>query len=178
MSAIRPGKTPYLTREQKCNCQLLRSLGWTYESISRHTGFTMRQVEHSCTIPPTPKKRFGRPSALSQVKIEMLVEFVCASTKNRRMSYSQSANEWSLEPKDDAIRNALMKEGFYRRLAMRKPPISETNRATRLAWSLEHRDWTIELWYVILWTDETWVTGGRHTRTWVTRRAGEEWYPI
>lgn len=25
-----------------------------------------------------------------------------------------------------------------------------------------------------LWTDETWVTGGMHTRAWVTRKAGEE----
>jgi len=24
---------------------------------------------------------------------------------------------------------------------------------------------------------ETWIRGGRHTRTWVTRRAGEEWDP-
>jgi len=26
----------------------------------------------------------------------------------------------------------------------------------------------MEQWYKILWTDETWITGGRHTRTWVT----------
>ena len=35
----------------------------------------------------------------------------------------------------------------------------------------------MEQWYEILWTDETWVTGGRHTRTWVTHRAKEEWDP-
>ena len=35
---------------------------------------------------------------------------------------------------------------------------------------------TIEQWYQILWTNETWITGGRHTRTWVTRGPGEEWY--
>jgi transposase len=35
----------------------------------------------------------------------------------------------------------------------------------------------VEQWYNILWTDETWITSGRHTRTWVTRRAGEEWDP-
>jgi transposase len=39
---------------------------------------------------------------------------------------------------------------------------------------MEHLDWTPEQWAIILWTDETWVTGGRHTRTWVTRRKGEE----
>jgi len=42
---------------------------------------------------------------------------------------------------------------------------------------MEHVDWTLDQWYKILWTDETWITGGRHTRTWVTRRPGEEWDP-
>jgi hypothetical protein len=60
---------------------------------------------------------------------------------------------------------------------MRKPPITEKNRRLRLQWALEHVNWTLEQWYQILWTDETWITGGRHTRTWVTRRAGEEWDP-
>ena len=76
-----------------------------------------------------------------------------------------------------AVRAALMKEGFHRRLVMRKPPIIERNRVIQLEWALEHVNWTQEQWYSILWTDETWITGGRHTRTWVTRRAGEEWDP-
>ena len=57
---------------------------------------------------------------------------------------------------------------------MRKPPITERNRVVCLAWAHEHVNWTMEQWYEILWTDETWIIGGRHTRTWVTRRAGEE----
>ena len=76
-----------------------------------------------------------------------------------------------------AIRAALIREGFHRRLAMRKPPISERNRVIRLQWAQEHANWTGEQWNSILWTDETWITGGRHTRTWVTRRTGEEWDP-
>ena len=39
---------------------------------------------------------------------------------------------------------------------------------------MEHVNWTIEQWNRILWTDETWVTSGFHTRIWVTRKAGEE----
>jgi transposase len=75
------------------------------------------------------------------------------------------------------IRYALRKAGFSRRLARRKPSISERNREARLAFALKHRDWTPEQWNSVLWTDETWKTGGRHTRTWVTRRRGEEWDP-
>ena len=76
-----------------------------------------------------------------------------------------------------AIRNALRNAGFKRYIARRKPPISEANRVKRLAFAIEHLNWSIEDWSRILWSDETWVTGGRHTKTWVTRRPGEEWDP-
>ena len=55
---------------------------------------------------------------------------------------------------------------------MRKPPIAEVNRVKRLQCALAHKDWTRDR---VLWTDETWATGGRHMRTYVTRRAGEVW---
>lgn len=50
---------------------------------------------------------------------------------------------------------------FQQYIARTKPSISECNRQLRLAWADEHPDWTKEQWNKILWTDETWVTGGR-----------------
>ena len=76
-----------------------------------------------------------------------------------------------------AIKNTLYRLGFRRRVARKKPPITETNRKKRLAWAQEHLDWSPEQWAKILWTDETWVTGGPHTKQYVTRRVGEEWDP-
>ena len=93
------------------------------------------------------------------------------------MPYFEVAIELNWNVSESAIRRALHKEGYHRRIARRKPPISEVNRVTRLAWAIEHRFWTREQWNRILWTDETWVTAGRHTRTWVTRAPGEEWDP-
>jgi len=146
MPPIRSRKAPDLTRDQKRDCQLRRSLGWTHKAISRHTRCTLRQAQRA---PPTLKKKSGRLPILTQAQVGKLVEFVCASAKNRRMSYEQLAKELEFGAKKDAIRNALMKEGYHRRLAMREPPISEKNRATRLAWALKHRDWTMEQWYEI-----------------------------
>jgi transposase len=174
---IRRPKAPKLTRDQRRDVQLLRSLTWKYDDIRRFTGFTIRQIQTACTERATPRKGTGAPRVLTQAQIEELVEFVCASAKNRRMSYEQLATTLEFGVGRKAIRNALEREGFHRRLAMRKPPISEKNRQARLAWALEHKDWTMEQWFSILWTDETWITGGRHTRTWVTRRPGEEWDP-
>jgi transposase len=75
------------------------------------------------------------------------------------------------------VRTALRNAGFSRRVARRKPPISEQNRVKRLNWAIEHAGWTMEQWKRILWSDKTWVNGDRHTKTYVIRRAGEEWDP-
>jgi hypothetical protein len=76
------------------------------------------------------------------------------------------------------IRRALQKEGYARRIARLKPPISETNRLARLEWARAHLHWSEDDWGKILWTDETWVTGGRHTKVWVTRTVREELEPF
>jgi len=63
-----------------------------------------------------------------------------------------------------AIKNTFYRLGFRRRVARKKPLITETNRKKRLAWAQEHLDWLLEQWAKILWIDETWVTGGPHIK--------------
>jgi hypothetical protein len=58
---------------------------------------------------------------------------------------------------------------------MCKPPISEKNRKLRLKFAREHRGWIYHNWCKFLWSDETWVKHGRHQKTKVLRRPGEEW---
>jgi hypothetical protein len=75
---------------------------------------------------------------------------------------------------EHTIRYAIRSRGFTLYLALAEPPLSEANKAIRLRWALYQVNWTTEQWWKILWSDETWVTGGRHKRKWVTRRVGEE----
>lgn len=169
-----PRKTRQLTRDDRIEVQTLHSVGWTYLRISQHMDITLRQVQTAVKGSRTPKKRHGRPPLLDDNKKQQLIEFVTASAHNRQIPYAAipHALEWNVS--EYAIRRALRSEGFACRLARRKPPISPQNQQIRLAWAIEHINWTREQWDKVLWTDETWVTGGRHTRTWVTRRAGEE----
>jgi len=78
-------------------------------------------------MPSTPIKRPGRPPSLTQAQIEDLIGYVCMSARNRQLSFQQLTDELDLGVGRKAIRAALVKEGFHRRLAMRKPPISERN---------------------------------------------------
>ena len=131
---IRKPKAPDLTRDQKRDCQLLHSIGWSYSQIHKQTSYSIYQIATVCQAEQaTPKKRSGRPPVLTQAQVEELVEFVCASATNRRMSFAKLAEVLDFGVRRDAIRNALLREGFHRRLAMRKPLIIEKNRRLRLA---------------------------------------------
>ena len=173
-----PTHSQHTSRDDRLQVQILRRAGHTYKEVMRLTGLTWRQVQYAATAPNiTPRKRSGRPPILTNQQVEELIEFVCVSAQNRRLSWAALPNALGWNCSEYAIRHALRKAGFSRRPALRKPPISEKTRALRLEFAREHQNWTTEQWKHILFSDETWVTGGPHRKTWVTRRAGEELDP-
>ncbi len=177
MSTIERPTTPVrqtnMTRDERIEVQVYRGLGWTHKHIADRMGKTMRQVQRACVSPPTPKKKSGRPATITIAMRQELINFVSASARNRLMPYKAIPEAIGWNVSESQIRRALQKVGYHRRMARMKPPISETNRVARLNWARAHVHWTEEQWGAILWTDETWVTGGRHTRLWVTRKSGE-----
>lgn len=76
-----------------------------------------------------------------------------------------------------AICHALSRADFKRYIARRKSLITEANQQKRLAVAEAHVGWFLDQWKTISWSDETWLTAGRHTPIWITRRPGEELDP-
>jgi hypothetical protein len=59
------------------------------------------------------------------------------------MTFKELAQEFDYwEVGEEAIENALKREGFGVWSVMRKPPISEKNRRLRLKFAREHEGWT------------------------------------
>jgi len=169
-------KRRYLDRDTRLKILTLHDLGWKYQSIVTQLNVTLRQIGLVVKAGhPTPSKRPGKRPLFDTPKRQDIVGYVCRNKVTRRMTYAQLADVF--ECTIDRIRLALRKEGYSRRVARKKPPISEATRQVRLAWAYEHLNWTREQWDQILWSDETWVTGKKHTRTWVTRRPDEVFHP-
>ena len=142
--------------------------------ICEVTGFGLGQVQRALRE-AIPKPRSGRPAVLTLEQERELIEFVTTSKKSRRMTFLQlSVVLFNGKYSQYCIRSALRCNGFNRYIAYRKPPISEKNQQLRLQFALDHANWTPEKWGEILWTNETWITHGRHRKTYVTRRYGEE----
>ena len=174
--------TAPLTRDQRLQVQTLRTLQWSYGRIAAHlraslsVNCTEYQVQYAASHRITPQKRRCGPKALLNTPTRRRVtDFITSSRRTRRMPFIQVSEELHLFVSESVMRRAMQKEEIFRRLARAKPPISEKNRLLRLAFANEHLNWTRLQWNVILWTDETWVTNGRHTRTWISRRVGEEY---
>ena len=171
-------KAPDLNRDERLQVLTLFSIGWSASQIANKTGATIRQIRYTCeTGHATPARKSGRPPLLTAAQIEELIEFICSSKEGRRMAFKELPNALSWDVSQYAIRYALRQNGFERHPALRKPPITENTRALRLAIANERLNWTLSDWEPILWSDETWVTGGRHRKTWVTRRKNEAYDP-
>ena len=100
-----------------------------------------RQVLYTLDTPATPKKASGRPPILDAKQRQHLVDFVCASRKNRRMSYKELVKEFEFgDIGYITIKNALDREGFPLRWVMRKPLISEKNRKLCVAFAKKHKN--------------------------------------
>ena len=54
------------------------------------------------------------------------------------MLYIQVSEEMQIDISENIIRRALQKEGYRRRIARKKPSISEKNRQIRFLWAEEH----------------------------------------
>jgi len=169
-------KKPELTRDERLRIQTLYfDANFTRDQICLQTGHTYDQVCYALRHRLTPQKqKTGRRVLLNTPQRKRLIEWVTASKENRQTPWDQIPSIIGLDCGQYAIRTAFKKEGYRRRIARRKCPLTEENRMKRLEWAQEHMDWTDEQWDEVLWSDETWAQPGRHTRIWVTCKPDEK----
>ncbi len=150
MSILQPS-TPERTRLNRDNQRdilLLRRRGDTYAQIAQFLGFPECAVQYTCNIQKAiPKHRkAGRPSKLSPPEeVDNLLEFVKNSKRTRYLIYQQIKDKLYTERDNigsETIKYALKKRRYFRRIALRKPSISETIRLCRLKWAYEHLSWS------------------------------------
>ena len=171
-------KTPQhnCTRDDRLKVQtLFFHAGWTKDQIALQLNLSLRQVKYALAHRVTPQKnRSGRKPFLGPAERKQLVEWVCASAKNRRTPWHKIPAIFGWDCHIYAIETAFKLEGFARRSALKRPNLTPRHAAIRYQWALEHIDWTWEQWAQILWSDETWIQPSKHKKVKVTRRPGEE----
>ena len=150
--------------------------------IAERLEITHRQVRYAMnTTKLTPKKSSGRNPLLSSAQIDEVETYITSSQEGRQMPYFEVANvvfpHFGVSEK--VIEREMKKRGYTRRIAASKPPLSPENLRKRYDFVRNHLHWGKEDWMRVLWTDESWVTDGSHTRCWITRKVGIAFkYPL
>ena len=126
----------------------------------------------------SPIKSSGRPLVLSSKQVDEIEAFVISSPEHRQLTYFELAythfSHFGVSEK--VIQRAMSRRGYARRIAASKPPLSAGNKRKRLEFATEHLHWNKEDWMRAFWTDETWVTDGRYSSIWITRKVSTAYF--
>ena len=102
--------------------------------------------------------------------------------KNRTQPMALIRDEFLQASGSIVSMNTIRKEahllGFHGRASVHKPLITKSNRAARLIWCKAHRNWTVDQWKRVLWSDESRFTLYRSDgKVWVWCLPGERALP-
>ena len=143
-------KVKELTSEQQVRIKALFDVSWSYRRIAKDFRCSLSTVKytldcHDATNSHQNRKRRGRKKKLSDRQVKHL----------------------------KILHRKLGEEGLFGRIAARKPLLKERNRVKRQKFAKEHKKWTKEDWYKVLWTDESkFEQFGNRRRVYVRRREG------
>ncbi|TGO44019.1 hypothetical protein BCON_0649g00010 [Botryotinia convoluta] len=104
-----------------------------------HAGFTKDEIALQLNL-----SHSGRRPFLGPIERQQLVEWVCASAKNRRTPWHKITAIFGWDCHIYAIETAFKIEGFACRSALKKPDLTAKHAAIRLIWALEYIHWTAE----------------------------------
>ncbi|CAD6197272.1 unnamed protein product [Caenorhabditis auriculariae] len=162
-----PGRTSGkkdLTDNDKRAIVVGRQNGLTMMTLAGMFGVTEACVSH---------QRTGRPRVTDRNDDRVILK---TSRTNPRLTAPAIRREVFLNspspPSVWSVKRRLNVAGVMGRLPVKKPLISEKNRAGRVKWAKEHLNWTRQDWNKILWSDETVL---HHVSQWVIGISDDIW---
>ena len=156
----------------------MRKIGHSFNEISSITSTPVTTVKsvyshyikHSTT---NSLKRSGRPPIISERDTRALLRLIEA---NRKITLTQIQLSWPSKLSICTIRRIIHKLGLRSCHPRKKPHLNEKHKKDRLKWAMERKNWGVEDWKKIIWTDESSVEIGKNsTVVKVWRHRGEEW---
>ena len=116
----------------------------------------------------------GRKMILSNRHRKSLKRLVKCNRKKTTLELTKSFDTASKTISTRTMRIKLRGMGLNSCVATRKPLLTETNRKKRLQFARDHKNWTLEQWRKIMWSDERPFTLFQHDGRIRVRREAHE----
>jgi transposase len=129
--------------------EISSTLGYNYTTV---VDVIKKYEEDNITVPlPRP----GRPPLLKDRDVRQLTRI---RKKDRSATLEEITEDFAegltISVSKDTVKRTLHSEGYYGRIAKKKPLVSETNRKKRLAWCRLTKNWSHE-WNKVIFSDES-----------------------
>lgn len=158
--------------------------GQSYRIIAKKIKVSLKGVQTTIARYKTSdslvdRTRSGRPKITTSQEDQYIV---VTSKRNRRLTASEIRAEVN-RSRDNAVslttvKRRLRNAGLKGCVAVKKPLLRPINKKKRLQWAQQHRNWTLEQWKNVLWTDESkFELFGTRRRIYVRRSSTEKMAP-
>ena len=105
---------------------------------------------------PLPVNKGGRPKKLGVREENFIVRLIRSGTSTVSSDVkNRLVLDKSAQVSVSTIRRILHRHGYHGRKVWKKPQLSRVNKLARMRYAQSHKDWTIDDWKRVLWSDET-----------------------
>ena len=132
--------------------------GDSYRKIAKALGMGLATVQRVANRmrPGRVIVKTGRPPKLTERNRLYCVRQITIGGKETAVDVARSLKEeLGVSVHVDTVRNALHAKGLGAIVKPKKPLLSAKNVRERLAWAIAHKDWTLDDWKRVVWSDET-----------------------
>jgi transposase len=135
---------------------------------------TVAKIGKECDL-GVSKSKGGRPSILSDRNKTYCVQKVTRDRVSNAVKVTKALeNNIGILCNPETVRRALREKGLGAIEKQPKPLLRVENVKLRLEWCRAHKDWTIDDWKRVIWTDETKINRfNSDGRQWRWIRSGE-----
>jgi transposase len=152
---------PKVSPLKKARIAALLSTGHSTRDIARREGVsnaTVSRLRHSDAVDRSYRDlpRSGCPRLFTNRHERLIIRMV-TSSKCQGPADVQSClrEEYNIRVSYSTIRRVLKRNGLVARVIVKKPSLSDKQRRDRRGFAEEHKDWTLEDWGRVMWSDET-----------------------
>lgn len=155
----------------------LLQAGHSAHNISTLTGIHSATVSKLCSkhLPNLPKSSGGRPSKVTPTDIRHATCLISSGKADTAVDVVKTLQDVkNISISSQTMCRHLRKSGLKAVVKKKRPLLKPATRRDRLHWAIEHKDWTMEDWKRVIWSDETKINRrGSDGRKWVWKKAGE-----
>jgi transposase len=166
-----------LSPAQRQHILTLLDSGLSGHQVSAQTGISNATISRlrSRYQPYYQKSSGGRPSKLSENDIRYASRLIGTGRAENAVQVTKTLQDILNQPLSaQTVRNNLKATGMKAVVKKKRPILTKRHRKDRLDFALSHKDWTLEDWKKVVWSDETKINRmGSDGRKWVWKKAGE-----